>query len=141
MILKFWKKENLWQVPLASGPRQPVAACLGQRKQMRARRHCGVSVTARHLAPALSTARHLRSTRSSCSLRLHVCAATLSRVAATPNPLPLPFLDSRQATAPLCCPRYLPLPLLHTLPTTTATAIVVVCEHRSSAVTPRRRPQ
>jgi hypothetical protein len=137
MILKFWKKENLWQVPLASGPRQLVAACPGQRKPTCVRWHRGGSVTAHHLAPALSTARHLRSTRSPCSHRLHVCAAPLSRVAATPNSLPLLFLDSSQAPALLRSPHCLPLPLLRTLPT----AVVVVREHRSSAVTPHCRPQ
>jgi hypothetical protein len=38
----------------------------------RARQHRGGSVTARHLTPALSTARHLRSMHSPCSHRLHV---------------------------------------------------------------------
>jgi hypothetical protein len=55
-----------------------MAACPGQRAPTRARRHHGGLVTTRHLAAALSTARHLRSTRSPCSSRLHVLAASLS---------------------------------------------------------------
>jgi hypothetical protein len=58
---QIWKLENLekkpekWHGPLASGPRWPMATCPGQRVPTRVRRHRGVSVTARHLTPALST--------------------------------------------------------------------------------------
>jgi hypothetical protein len=88
--------------PLASGPRWPKATCPGQRAPPRVRRHRGGSVTTRHLTLALSTARHLRSTCSPCSRRLHMLAAPLSRIAATPRPVPLLFLSSRQAPTPLC---------------------------------------
>jgi hypothetical protein len=76
-----------------------MAACPGLRTPTRARRHCASLVPACHLAPALSTARHLRSTRSPCSHHHHVRATPLSRVVATPRLVPLLFLDSRQASA------------------------------------------
>jgi hypothetical protein len=76
-----------------------MAACPSLRMPMRAWRQCGGLVPACHLAPALSTARHLRSTRSPCSRHHHVRATPLSHVVATPRPVPLLFLDSRQASA------------------------------------------
>jgi hypothetical protein len=95
MILKFWKQENLWQGPLASGPRRLVTTCLSQRAPThaptRAWRHRGGSITAHHLSSALTIAHHLCSTCSPCNHRLHVRAAPLSRVAATSKPRSTPL--------------------------------------------------
>jgi hypothetical protein len=99
---KTLKNSEKRQDLLASGPRWPKAACPGQRVPTRARRLRGGSVTTRYLTPALSTARHLCSTRSPCSRRLHVRVVPLSHIAATPRPVPLLFLGSRQALALLC---------------------------------------
>jgi hypothetical protein len=98
---KTLKNSEKRQDLLASGPRRPKDACPGQRAPTCVRRHRGGSVTTRYLAPALSTARHLCSTRSPCSRRLHVRVAPLSHIAATPRPVPLLFLDNRQSLAPL----------------------------------------
>jgi hypothetical protein len=46
--------------------------------------------------------RHLRSTRSPCNRRLHMRSAPLSHVTAMSRPVPLLFLGSHQAPAPLC---------------------------------------
>jgi hypothetical protein len=128
MILKFWKKKICGRARLPAAhdgpwPRVPPSAW----------RHHGGSFTARHLALALSTSRHLRSMRSPCRRRLHVCLAPLSLVAATPKPCspPLPQL------LPNCHPTLLSLPFA----SASATAVAVICEHRSSAITPRRHPQ
>jgi hypothetical protein len=101
---EFGRWKILKKIKKATGPacQRPKPTCLGQRAPTCARRHHSGSVTVHHLAPVLSTARHLCSTRSSCSHRLHVRAAPLCRIAATPRSVPLLFLSSRQAPAPLC---------------------------------------
>jgi hypothetical protein len=91
---QIWVFENLeksenWQGPLASGTRQPMASCPGQRMPMHAwwlghRPPPRASAVDRPPPP------------------LHVHDAPLSRVAATSRLVPLLFLYSRQASAPLC---------------------------------------
>jgi hypothetical protein len=101
----------------------------------------GGSVTAHHLAPALLTACLLRSTRSPCIRCLHVRAAPLSHVAATPK-LHYPPLPSQPPSSH---------PTLLSSPFASATAAHIADRashrycHRPRAPrlrdTPRRHPQ